>query len=286
MHNPAAASRPFTPPVKRSINYELWIVAAALLLTALIPGLSKYRGEDAGTSSSTNEIFWCLMYVATAIRLYTLRATVVPLFKRSAPLWIFVFLMFASVLWSVDPATTFTNAVELIGTTIIGFYIVARFTLPQFIAQCVAFTILALLLYKLGWKPVRDVLEQRRSIIEQSMQNADKIKQQLADAEATRLSIIQQANEKANLIIAEAEKSAAVITEQRAREAVRQAEDIVKNAHEASVLDKNRLMNELKQHIGELVIQTTEKVAGKVLTPADQARLNSETLTQLGANNN
>lgn len=150
MHNPAAASRPFTPPVKRSINYELWIVAAALLLTALIPGLSKYRGEDAGTSSSTNEIFWCLMYVATAIRLYTLRATVVPLFKRSAPLWIFVFLMFASVLWSVDPATTFTNAVELIGTTIIGFYIVARFTLPQFMG-ILALTFLAIALLSFGF---------------------------------------------------------------------------------------------------------------------------------------
>ena len=160
------------------------------------------------------------------------------------------------------------------------------FTLPQFIAQCVAFTILALLLYKLGWKPVRDVLEQRRSIIEQSMQNADKIKQQLADAEATRLSIIQKAGEKAAGIIAEAEKSAAVVTEQRAREATRQAEDIIKNAHEASVLDRNRLMEELKRHLGELVVQTTEKVAGKVLTPEDQARLNTETLSQLGAQNN
>ena len=70
------------------------------------------------------------------------------------------------------------------------------------------------------------------------------------------------------------------------KEAIRQAEDIIKNAHEAAVLDKNRLMAELKQHIGELVVQTTEKVAGKVLTPDDQARLNSETLRQLGANNN
>jgi len=118
------------------------------------------------------------------------------------------------------------------------------------------------------------------------MANADKIKQQLADAEATRLSIIQKANEQATKIIAEAEKSAAAITELRAKEATRQAEGIVKNAHEASVLDRNRLMDELKRHLGELVIQTTEKVAGKVLTPDDQARLNNETLHQLGANNN
>ena len=160
------------------------------------------------------------------------------------------------------------------------------FNPPQFFAQCIAFTILSVVLWIFAGKPVRAMLEQRRQIIEDSMANAEKIKQELADAESTRLSIIQKANEKANLIIAEAEKSAAAVTEQRAREAIRQAEDIIKNAREASILERNRLMAELKQHIGELVVQTTEKVAGKVLTPDDQARLNTETLRQLGANNN
>jgi F-type H+-transporting ATPase subunit b len=160
------------------------------------------------------------------------------------------------------------------------------FTLQQFIAQCIAVTVLFLVMNQFAWKPVRTILDQRRKKIEDSLANADKIKQELSDAEATRLSIIQKANEQANKIIAEAEKSAAIVTEQRAREATRQAEDIVKNAHEASVLDRNRLMEELKRHVGELVIQTTEKVAGKVLTAEDQARLNTETLRQLGANNN
>jgi F-type H+-transporting ATPase subunit b len=160
------------------------------------------------------------------------------------------------------------------------------FTWPQFLAQCVAVTILFLLLNKLAWAPVRSMLEERRKIIADSMANADKIKQSLTDAEATRLSIIQKANEQANKIIAEAEKSAAAVTAQRTKEATRQVEDIIKNGHEAAVLDRNRLMEELKQHIGELVIQTAEKVTGKVLTADDQSRLNAETLSQLGANNN
>jgi F-type H+-transporting ATPase subunit b len=160
------------------------------------------------------------------------------------------------------------------------------FTLPQFLAQCVAVTILFLVLQKFAWDPVRKMLDERRKTIEDSMANAEKIKKELADAEATRLSIIQKANEQANKIIAEAEKSAAAVAEQRAKEATRQAEDIVKNAHEASTLERNRLLEELKQHVGELVIQTTEKVTGKVLTADDQTRLNAETLRQLGANNN
>ena len=151
----------------------------------------------------------------------------------------------------------------------------------QFIAQCVAVTVLFLVLWAFAFKPVATVLDERRKTIEDAMANADRIKKELADAETTRLAIITKANEQANRIIAEAEASAAAITEQRAKEATRQAESIVKNAHEASVLDRNRLMTELKQHLGELVIQTTQKVTGKVLTPDDQARLNTETLSQL-----
>jgi F-type H+-transporting ATPase subunit b len=156
----------------------------------------------------------------------------------------------------------------------------------QFIAQSVAVVILFLFLQKFAWAPVRTMLDERRKLIADSLTNADKIKKELADAESTRLSIIQKANDKGNLIIAEAEKSAAAVTEQRAKEATRQAEDIIKNAHEAALLDRNRLMAELRSQIGALVIQTTEKVTGKVLTADDQARLNTETVRQLDATRN
>jgi len=156
----------------------------------------------------------------------------------------------------------------------------------QFFTQCFVVTVLFTVLNIFAWKPVRTVLEQRRTAIEESMKNADQIKKELADAEATRLAVIQKANEKANAIIADAEKTAVLRGEQRTQEAIRQAEDIVKKAHEAAVLDRDRLMAELKQQVGALVVQTTEKVAGKVLTSDDQSRLNSETLRQLSAGSN
>ena len=43
---------------------------------------------------------------------------------------------------------------------------------------------------------------------------------------------------------------------------------------------------QLTYQIGALVIQTTEKVTGKVLSADDQARLNAETLRQVEARNN
>jgi F-type H+-transporting ATPase subunit b len=160
------------------------------------------------------------------------------------------------------------------------------FTVQQFIAQCIAVIVLFVVLQKFAWKPVLTILEQRRKAIEQSMANADKIKAELADAEASRIKVIHKANEQAAAIIAEAQKSGAALSDRLSKEATAQAQDIVRRAHEASVLDRDKLMAELKQHVGELVIQTTQKVAGKVLTADDQTRLNTETIRQINAPNN
>ena len=160
------------------------------------------------------------------------------------------------------------------------------FNVQQFIAQCIAFLVLCGVLQKFAWKPILAILDERRKKIEDSMANAEKIKGELADAEASRIKVIQKANEQADAIIAEAQKAGALLAERLAKEATAQAQDIVRKAHEAAVLDRDRLLAELKQHLGELVIQTTEKVAGKVLTADDQSRLNTETVRQINASNN
>jgi F-type H+-transporting ATPase subunit b len=160
------------------------------------------------------------------------------------------------------------------------------FTPQQFIAQIFAVCILFGVLQKFAWKPVLETLEKRRKLIEEGLANAEKIKGELADAEASRIKVIQKANEQANALIAEAQKSAAVLAERLAKEANTQAQEIIRKAHEAAVLDRDRLFAELKQQVGALVIQTTEKVAGKVLTADDQSRLNDETLRQLSAGQN
>jgi F-type H+-transporting ATPase subunit b len=154
----------------------------------------------------------------------------------------------------------------------------------QFFAQCVFLVVLFLVLNKFAWKPVRTILETRRKTIEESMANADRIKKELADAESARLEILQKANEQANAIIAEAHKAAAVLAERGNTDASAQAADIIRRAHEAAVLDRDRLMAELKRDIGSLVIETTQKVTGKVLNNDDHSRLNDETLRQLHNN--
>jgi len=154
---------------------------------------------------------------------------------------------------------------------------------PHFIAQCVSFGIVAILLYKFAYKPILSVLEQRRHRIAESLANADKIKQELANAESKAREILAEAGKQAAKAIEEGRAAAAKVREAETQKAIAAAEQILAKAREAAAQDHARMLAELKREVGRLVVQTTATVTGKVLTPDDQKRLAEETAKQLAA---
>jgi F-type H+-transporting ATPase subunit b len=111
--------------------------------------------------------------------------------------------------------------------------------------------------------------------------NADKIKQELAQAQAKVQEILTQANAQANKAIEDARAAAAKVQESETQKAIAAAEQIIAKAREAAAADHARMLVELKREVGRLVVQTTATVTGKVLTPDDQKRLADETAKQL-----
>ena len=71
------------------------------------------------------------------------------------------------------------------------------------------------------------------------------------------------------------------VEERKEQEAVVAAEQIMAKAREATVIEHERTMMELKRELGRLVVNTTAKVTGKVLTPEDQRRLQEEASRQI-----
>lgn len=152
-----------------------------------------------------------------------------------------------------------------------------------FISQCISFTIVAALLYKFAYKPILEILEKRRQTIADSLANADKIKQELANTEAARKEVLEKANAQASSLIEEARAAASKVLEAESQKAIAQAEQIIAKAREAAEADRVRVFAELRAEVGRLVVETTAKVTGKILTVDDQKRLAEETNKQLAA---
>ena len=149
------------------------------------------------------------------------------------------------------------------------------------IAQIISFAIVCLLLFRFAYRPILGILEKRRELIAQGLANSERIKAELARTEAQRQEVMTQANAEANEFIEEARGVAARLQEQETQKAIAAAEQIVVNAREATMQDHARMLAELKQEVGHLVVQTTAAITGKVLTSEDQRRLAEETAREL-----
>jgi F-type H+-transporting ATPase subunit b len=154
---------------------------------------------------------------------------------------------------------------------------------PHLIAQIISFCILCLLLYRFAYKPVLQMLENRRQLIAQSLANADKVKAELARTETLRQEVMVEANGRATQFIEEARAAAARLLKQETQKATAAAEEIIVKARQATAQDHVRMLAELKQEVGRLVVETTSAVTGKILTNEDQRRLAEETERQLAA---
>lgn len=152
-----------------------------------------------------------------------------------------------------------------------------------FLSQVISFVIVALLLKRFAYKPIQQILEERRQQIADGLLNAEKIKKQLAEAEERHAEILAKANTQAQKMIDEARTSSAQIAERKQQEAVAAAEQIMAKAREASAIEHERTMTELKRELGRLVVNTTAKVTGKILTPEDQRRLQDEAARQIAS---
>src|ERR1700676_5516199 len=154
---------------------------------------------------------------------------------------------------------------------------------PNLIAQVVVFAIVYWVLKRFAFKPVIAMLEERRRRIEEGQINAENIKKQLAAAQAKYEEILAKANAESQRLIEEVRASGDRLAEQKRQEAIAAAEQIALKAQESISLERDRVMAEMKRELGRLVVETTARVTGKVLTPEDHQRISEETAREVAA---
>ena len=147
-----------------------------------------------------------------------------------------------------------------------------------FISQVISFLIVAFVLKKFAFGPVQAMLEQRRARISEGEEKLKRIEKQLAESEQRTQEALDKANASAQRLIDEAKESAASLTEKKSQEAIASAQQILAKADEAAKADRKAMVTELKAEFGRLITSTTANVTGKILTDADQKRINDEAL--------
>jgi F-type H+-transporting ATPase subunit b len=149
--------------------------------------------------------------------------------------------------------------------------------------QCLAFAVLIFLLYRLAYKPVLNMLDERANRIRESMEQAEQIKAANQEAAKRAEQIIGEAQQQTRDILAQANQMSQRTIAAAQAEAREQRDKLVADARAQIQADTQRAKEELQSEVARLAIMAATKVVGRSLDSQDHMRLVDEALREAEA---
>ncbi len=148
-------------------------------------------------------------------------------------------------------------------------------------AQIINFIILVLVLRKILYKPLVNLIEQRRQTIEQSLSKAEELEKRSVSLAQEQAELREKAKAEARQIIDEAKQAAEQIRSETLLATQAETEKLLKKTETAISSQKEAMLGELKQEIGGMVANLTEKLIGQSLKPEVEKQLREQAMKEV-----
>jgi len=129
-----------------------------------------------------------------------------------------------------------------------------------------AFIIVFLILKKFAWKPILGALKERETGIADAIASAEKVKAEMATLKNENEVLMQKAREERSVMIKEAKDQADKMIAEAKDKAKAEYDKIVADAQQAILQQKNAALTEVKNQVGNLVIEVSEKILRRELS--------------------
>jgi F-type H+-transporting ATPase subunit b len=139
-----------------------------------------------------------------------------------------------------------------------------------------AFGITLWLLNKLAFPRIAEALDRRRKAIEDSIEAANRAKQEADELLEEYRARLREAREQADDIVVRARKAA-----ETKAEAAKQREEMLAAARRDIEHETRRALDDLRREVADLTVTATEKITRKSLTSEDHRRLIEEALSEV-----
>lgn len=150
--------------------------------------------------------------------------------------------------------------------------------LPLLLAFVINFVILLVLLSVVLYKPVLKMLDERQVKIKQSMDQAEKIKQQVARTEEDIRTQLESARKEGQKVVAQAEQIGDRLKTEAKEEARREAESLVNKARIEIQRQRDKDIEDLRRQFADIAILAAEKVINEALDKEKHRKLIDEVL--------
>lgn len=130
----------------------------------------------------------------------------------------------------------------------------------------VAFGILFFILAKFAWKPILKAIHDREQGIEDALSKADKMKAEMATMQNETEALMQKAREERATLVKEAKEQADKMVADAKEKAKSEYDRILADAQLAITQQKNAALSDVKNQVGALVIEVSEKILKRELS--------------------
>lgn len=139
--------------------------------------------------------------------------------------------------------------------------------------MCLSFGIVVFLLRKYAWKPILSSVKARETSIEDALNEAKKMREDMAKMTASNEAVMRQAREERESLLKEARDIRDKEIAEAKGKAKTEAEALLTRARAEIQTEKKAAMSEMKTLVGELSVQIAEKILREKLAddPAQRA---------------
>jgi len=145
----------------------------------------------------------------------------------------------------------------------------------------IAFAITFFVLRRYAFGPIQKLIDERRERIRQSVEEADRVRDEARSLLEEHKALIGQARADGENILAEARRIADSQREQMRAETEEERQRRLAETERQLDHAKVQIFNELREEVGRLSVEAAEKITRKTLTDADQQRLIDEALAEI-----
>lgn len=132
------------------------------------------------------------------------------------------------------------------------------------------------------FKPINEILEKRKAMADAQIKDAEKAKSEAQAMKSEYEQNMLEAKNKAGEILATAQKTAAIQSEEMLKEASQQAAALKAKAESDIAQEKRKAVNEIKDEIGGMAMEIAGKVIEREINEEDHAKLIDEFIANVG----
>lgn len=146
------------------------------------------------------------------------------------------------------------------------------------------FIVLLIVLKKVAWKPILGALDQREAAIKESLEKAEKAREEAQKVLDQNQANIEKAEEESKKIIDQSRAYAEKLKDQMIRESKEQAKKIVDDAASEIERKKEEAFNELKNQVAEIAINAAEKILRESLNKESNKKIVDKYISDISRN--